>query len=231
MSGIAINGVAVSSQNVAVQGNVVTGMAIAGSQVYAKPVTSTWSAADASAIGATLSNGGLTVATSVASWNSLRGTSSKTSGKLYVEILMNAAPSTTQWCLLGFASSSFAIGSYLGTSNYSMGFQPHYSWAGSAGFNAGNVGSMPNPATNDVWGLAIDFAAGNIWVAQNNTWLFSGNPGGGTGPAVTFAPATVGALFPALSINNGPPSGTFTLQPTAASQKYAPPAGFTAWDG
>ena len=25
--------------------------------------------------------------------------------------------------------------------------------------------------------------------------------------------------------------GTWTLQPTAASQKYAPPAGFSAWDG
>ena len=42
-------------------------------------------------------------------------------------------------------------------------------------------------------------------------------------------PATVGALFPGMSFSLWI-DGTWTLQSTAASQKYAPPSGFSAWD-
>ena len=46
---------------------------------------------------------------------------------------------------------------------------------------------------------------------------------------VSFVPATVGALFAGLSLYDSVDS--WTLQATAASQKYAPPSGFVAWDG
>ena len=36
-------------------------------------------------------------------------------------------------------------------------------------------------------------------------------------------------MFPAVGLNNSG-SGVWTLQSTAASQKYAPPSGFSAWD-
>ena len=46
---------------------------------------------------------------------------------------------------------------------------------------------------------------------------------------LTFTPAMVGALFPAFwaqDVGNG----VWTLHPDAASQTYAPPVGFSAWD-
>ena len=43
-------------------------------------------------------------------------------------------------------------------------------------------------------------------------------------PAATWSGLT---LYPGLSLDT---AGVWTLQPTAASQKYAPPAGFSAWD-
>ena len=45
---------------------------------------------------------------------------------------------------------------------------------------------------------------------------------------MTFVSATVGELFAGMTFQNNP--GVWTLQPTAASQKYAPPTGFEAWD-
>ena len=55
---------------------------------------SVWSASDAAAGGMTLSNGGLTAAKTVdASYQTIRGSISKSSGKLYVEFLVVADPS------------------------------------------------------------------------------------------------------------------------------------------
>ena len=76
--------------------------------------------------------------------------------------------------------------------------------------------------------MAVDFATGNVWFAKNNTWLNSSDPVVETVPMMTFTPATVGALFPAMTLENNP--GVWTLQSTAAALKYAPPSGFKAWD-
>ena len=191
------------------------------------PPSNVWSAADAAANGMTLSNGGLTVTGSGGSWVSSRTTTSKTSGKLYVEFLSVNFPGN--WSFWGLASSGFNAASYLSTSNYSGGIYMGNSVLVSTGFtsNSPNVAPPFPPAVGDVWALAVDFAAGNVWLAQNNTWI-SGNPATGAGPAMSFVPATVGALFPAISIENAP-APIWTLQATAASQKYAPPAGFSAW--
>ena len=189
--------------------------------------TSVWSASDAAANAMTLSNGGLTVTTaSVAANKSIRNSISKTSGKLYVEFLINT-PAGDADELLGLASAGFNAGSYLGSSLYSVGFQPgngvNYV---STGFTT-NYGSGPGPfAVNDVWAIAVDFGAGSVWIAKNNVWFNSSNPATGSLPIVSFVAATVGALFATIGSYG---QGTFTLQPTAASQKYAPPAGFSPW--
>ena len=198
--------------------------------------TSAWSAADAAANGMTLSNGGLTVTVGEGAWASVRGTISKASGKLYVEFLANTAMGAVGFEGYGFASSGFAPTSYLGSSNYSAGINATANNV-SAGFTSNYTINSP-PHSGDVWALAVDFAAGSIWIAKNNAWLTAGgvasakDPAGGTMPVISFAPATVGALFPALNFyqqNAG--EDVWTLQPTAASQKYAPPSGFSAWDG
>ncbi len=190
--------------------------------------TSVWSAADATANGMTLSNGGLTVssATITGGWKSIRNTTSHASGKWYFELLCNASNADGNE-IYGFGSSSLNVLNYIGGSTYSGGV----SWAGnnlSAGFTSNYTTTLPT-AANDVWSFAIDFTSGGIWIAQNNVWKNSSNPATGSLPIISFTPATVGALFAAVSFYTA--GQIWTLQPTAASQKYAPPSGFSAWDG
>ena len=201
----------------------------------AAPATSVWSSADAAAAsgGMALSNGGLTVTPTTTAWSSLRGTISRSSGKLYVEF-KNGASAATGAMLIGAGSSSMDIHDYLGDSQYSFGF---YFLGPNAvvGMGAGGqafYGSPNIPAANDVWALAIDLNAGNIWIAQNNIWLgASANPSVGANPQIVYIPANAPApLFPAMSFN-GANVSAWTIQPNAASQAYAPPTGFSAWDG
>jgi hypothetical protein len=188
--------------------------------------TSVWSAADATASGMTLSNGGLTATgPGVVGYNSIRGTISKTSGKLYVEFLAVAAGGNGV-SSNGVANSTINLGVLLGQSNYSAG--AGWSTLGSAGFTV-NYALGTWAGTGAVVGMAIDFAAGKMWIAFDNVWFNGSNPGVGSLPIFSFVPATVGALFPALTMYNA--GEIWTLQPTPASQKYAPPGGFQAWDG
>ena len=193
--------------------------------------TSVWSASDATAGGMTLSNGGLTATGSGAlAYHTVRTSISKTAGKLYIEFLATGA--ATNGIFWGLANTGYAIADNLGDNPISAGIQPNgsgaYSGMGGSGFNY----FVPTTTTNanDVWALAVDFATGNTWIAHNNVWANSSNPATGSLPIFTFAPATAGALFAAISLF-GPTtqSGVWTLQPTTASQKYAPPAGFSPW--
>ena len=196
--------------------------------------TSVWSAADAAANGMTLSNGGLTVVyPGAANWASIRTSISKASGKLYIEFALSTTSAGV--LMYGLASSSFDITQYLGATNYSCGiFLGSNLVYTSSGFTQNYAPSTASLVSGDVIALAIDFTAGSIWIGRNNVWA-SGttpielDPAAGTSPAVSFVPATVGALFAGLSFHASG-QGTWTLQSTAASQKYAPPSGFVAWD-
>ena len=205
------------------------GYAGAGGSVTPPPVTSVWSASDAAAGGMTLSNGGLTATGSGATnYETVRGSAGKASGKLYVEFkLTTASTNTIFW---GVADAGFNPASFLGNNSISAGTQPGACYDSGGGFVAGTtVPGATTPAINDVWALAVDFTAGLVFIAQNNVWNASSNPATGSVPLFTFTPALAGTLFPAMSFYGA--TGTWTLQPTAASQKYAPPSGFTAWDG
>ena len=198
------------------------------------PPTSVWSASDAAAAaGMTLSNGGLTISGTLASgYASVRNSASHSSGKVYIEILTSVALAS-QVLQVGVASAGFvALNQYLGTSNYSAGYNLCFGSIAGSGITGAGGPSLAISA-GDVIAIAIDFSAGNVWVAQNNSWLSSGNPATGASPFMTFTPATVGALFAAIALasvaNAGPPNYSLTLQPTAASQKYAPPSGFSPW--
>ena len=193
-------------------------------------VSSVWSASDAAATSMTLSNGGLTVTQPNAVWGSIRGSTSHATGKYYVEFLVG--PSSPTLVVVGLANAGFVVTSYLSTSIYSEGS----SFAGggtiaSAGFVVNTNSSTYTPASGDVFQIAVDFDAGKIWLGVNNaSWPgVAGNPATGTAPWVSIvAPALGLAFYPAISLSG--PSATWTLQSTAASQKYAAPSGFTAWD-
>ena len=200
-------------------GTVVTGTGTGGGGS-----TSVWSASDAATNGMTLSNGGLTFSSaSGGNGTSIRGTVSHTSGKVYIEFL---CVSTNTNAAFGLASAGFNVGNLLGKSIYSGGV--FYAANGvSAGFTS-NITSLNYPRANDVLALAVDFASGSMWLAYNNAWLGGGDPSTGSLPMISFIPATVGALFPTMCPQDA--AEIWTLQSTAASQKYAPPSGFSAWD-
>ena len=194
--------------------------------------TSVWSAADAAANGMTLSNGGLTVTPSGFAGNqSIRGTTSHNTGKWYVEFSTSVAAST-QYLMLGFANAAFnAANAGLGDNGVSVGLQLTGGKFGTSGFSFPTAGVNLLPAANDVFSFAIDFDAGKVWVGRNNTWAYTGIPSGGTGENIDIAAPALGvALLPGMTFYSTG-VGVWTLQSTAASQKYAPPAGFTAWDG
>ena len=194
---------------------------------------SVWSASDAAANAMTLSNGGLTVVNTVGVWQSIRGTISRTAGKYYVEFLCANSP-TTPDTGFGIADTAFAASSYLGSSNYSCGWSNSNGTSGQsapAGFTIIGGSGIHQAVLNDVMQLAIDLTSVEFWYGINNVWGGSGNPATGANPNITIsAPALGLAFFPAMSTDN-PTAGLWTLQPTAASQKYAPPTGFSAWDG
>ena len=198
-----------------------------------KPVThSVWSASDAAANSMTLTNGGLTVDLNSlpSTWKSIRGSISHTTGKYYVEFL-NWPTNAASEIGFGFADAGFVAGSFLGSTPYSFGsfnFSDNDIGNPTANYTMHYFVTGIKAGANDVWALAVDFNTGNVWVAQNNVWFNSSNPGTGTAPLATFVAPSLGqAFFPALSGFQF--SGVWTLQATPASQKYAPPAGFTPW--
>jgi hypothetical protein len=196
--------------------------------------TSVWSAADAAANGMTLSNGGLTVTAPVsgAVWNSVRATVSHAVGKFSIEFLLNSGDN--YYVSMGLADAGFnPVGDFLGNAAYSFGENTNYGSVAKAGFTGLSTSTLKvNAVPGDVMSLAVDFDAGKAWIAYNNVWSDAGSPSAGTNPLITgFFPAVVGLpLFPALGIRPQTQTTAWTLHSTAASQKYAAPAGFSPWN-
>ena len=202
------------------------------------PVTSVWSAADAAANGMTLSNGGLTLAGPTAGWGTTRSTVGKTTGKLYVEFICSTAGAQPD-VMFGLATivapPSTQLGHYSNSVSISM---DGYGVVVAGGYGSpGAYTPVYTSKLNDVFSLAVDFDAGKIWFGFNNTWVLGGlgaderDPVTGTNPVATIIAPVLGSLasYPAISLYAAA-AGTWTLQSTAASQKYAPPSGFKAWD-
>jgi hypothetical protein len=195
--------------------------------------SSVWSASDAALTGLVLSNGGLTF-TSPSSlgstWASIRGTVSNHSGKLYVEYKGGPAGQSNGDMMVGLAPAEFVPTGTLSSSIYSFGTAGFGNGYVSSGFTLHYDGANTGAVPNQVYGLAVDFDAGREWLSYNGAWFGSGSPSTGATPQITFTPSVVGPLFPAMSSDGGGGTGGWTLQATAASQTYPPPAGFVAWD-
>ena len=148
---------------------------------------SAWSTSDATANGMTLSNGGLTVTPSGAgTWQSIRGTSSNNSGKLYYEI--KNVGITTAGNLFGFgmANAGFPANTYLGSAIYSAGLYLFGTNYASTGFTVTGTTFSYVTQANDIYSIAVDFSSGKGWIGVNNVWALSGDPVAETGAALYF---------------------------------------------
>ncbi len=196
--------------------------------------SSTWSATDAAANSITLSNGNLTINPPYpgSGWASIRGTTSFSSGKKYVEFKFVSGSSVGGNLGIGLADATFVPTSYLSSSGNSVGFFGNSTAGATPGFTT-QYSISSAPVVGDVWAEAIDFTGGKFWIARNNVWQNTSDPVAGTFPILTIASPALGlSYFPALTISasSGANTTVWTLQPTAASQTYTPPSGFSAWN-
>lgn len=182
----------------------------------------TWNPADRDAA-IILSNGNLTMASSLGGWRTGRATVSKSSGKWYDEAIM-AGQSGTLSDIFGVCTGTYSLTTFIGSGGGGWGIQG----AGAAGqirtFLAGsNADHAGLITTGQRAKIAIDIDAGNGWMAKvGAAWIGGGDPAAGTSPTFTFTPGTT--LFFAGSAFSGT-SGTITR--VAGSYTDTVPSGFT----
>lgn len=80
----------------------------------------------------------------------------------------------------------------------------------------------------DIIGIAVNFTTSHLWFAKNNTWMASGDPASDTNPAATISAATT--YFPCVSYAQTAGTPDIAQINSPASQTFAPPAGFSAWN-
>lgn len=182
----------------------------------------TWDTAFNSGDAVTFSNGNLTVQSTGTTNIIARSSTSKASGKVYIEIddIIGAAS-------LG-AGISTSAAPHSGTTLFSDTHSVCWAKNGNVTVKGTFVTAVAAYTTGDVLGFAIDFDAALIWFRKNNgTWNASGtaDPSTGTG-GISFSSitgpfySTIG--FFSLSGNKG------TIDP--AGSNYGAPSGFSTWD-
>lgn len=173
----------------------------------------------------TMSSGG-----GLAGWELALITTSKTSGKFYLEYLVVAVTAGQEGeMLFGFALNNQNLNGYI-TASGDAGY------VSGTSSSPGNVsGVVVGPANiptytvvaNDVIAYALDFGAGKGWMSYNNTYV--GSPGAGTNPSFTWT--TGSPWFGVASVNfAADPLATMTLHTAVSTVKYSPPSGFSTWD-
>jgi hypothetical protein len=178
---------------------------------FAGVTGSAWNPSDAAGTAGTFSNSNKTWVTSATN-ESVRGTSSQSSGKWYFEVVCNNTGGSTS----GWQAGAMAAGNTLNglwTSNtgdviYRPNGQIFTNGGGTFQANAALFGA------GDVIGFAINVGV-NCAIYKNNVFQFT---------------ATYTAANPKPYANsNGSVNASFTLRTAAADQSFAPPATYTAW--
>lgn len=176
------------------------------------PVYTTWNPSD-KASGVTLSNGNLT-ASEVGGYGGVRTVASKSSGKWYWEITINAG--TLSSGRLGVATSTCYIESGPGDNDYGWGLgNTGYRYHGGSSASISG-GSWTN---GDIISIALDMDNNKIWWRKNGTWLGGGDPFTGAGSYYVLDLSPLFCMIYATSIN-------LTANFGASAFTYAVPTGF-----
>lgn len=182
----------------------------------------TWNPSDKAA-SITLSNGNLTADTTVGTvYRWARSSTSKTAGKHYFEVTLNARASSSLDCAaIGTATSGSNLNNFIGGTSNDTG----YYGDGSVYRNNGVVASLSSYAVSATVGCAIDVDAGLVWFRNGSGSFASGDPAAGTGNHSTcpvggpiFAGFTMFTIGDQITANFG-----------GSSFAYSVPSGFSAW--
>lgn len=183
----------------------------------------------------TLSNGSLTATNSVGpAFGNVRGTTSKSTGKFYIEWTMTGTVNSGVFIGLCNGSQSFASGFVSGFTTNSVGLISNRS-TGSAGDIILNSSVLvrytsATIASGDVDGLAVDIGAGLLWARRNaGGWnddiLANQNPATGTG-GVDIAGLGTPLFFTGEVETN---AATGTVNTGGSAYANSAPAGYGTW--
>lgn len=117
----------------------------------------------------------------------------------------------------------------LAVSAATLGTGDAYVYWNSNGYKSNGDGTS-GASYGDTWnrhkiGVAVDFDAGKIWFAKDNTWQASGDPAAGTNEAY----ATIFGSFLPFVCHGGLYNQIGTFVFNEASLAYTPPSGFSPW--
>jgi hypothetical protein len=198
----------------------------AQSVVVASAVAVKWDSAHMG-VNLALSNGDLTVTRGTgggSSWTTVRATQGRNSGKRVFQVNNDVVTSNNDGLMVGLVTAATTLANFVGSTADSFGVHSINGRCYNNGVQVG--GDFLAQTVNAQRRIAVDFAAGKIWVGLGNAW--DGNPAAGTGPHFTFTPGTT--LFPAASGFRSPQqmTGYFRVADLPGSP-YGNPAGFSDW--
>lgn len=185
----------------------------------------TWNPADKTA-GFTLSGGDLTASDGgSSSYENVRATEGKSSGKYYWEITVTSA-SVGNDMVVGLRNDAENI-----SDNWSIAddFGLRSNGSTTVGGSSATVAITPGisfDALNAVIMQAVDFDAGKYWQGRDGVWAGTpeGDPAAGTDPTITNIPA--GTWKPWVGTDNSGNTVSFTANFGATAYAHTAPAGF-----
>lgn len=195
----------------------------ADSSDAAKGAVTIWNASDATNI--VLTNSNLTAAASANAQASVRGTTSKTSGKYYFEVTCSG---TLQNSAVGISTSSPGGSTLVPTLSAFINVANSVVFINGA--NTGSSGGGGAFVTGDVACIAVDFINQRIWFRHNNAFWNNDLPAdpatntNGLDISAIFASA---AAFPIVTFNGTGLNHTGNFGGSAFAQTV--PSGFSAW--
>ena len=132
-------------------------------------------------IGLTFANGNLTTSEPGSSGGRTYGTMGSNTGKWYYEAYVeDVGTPNTGGTLIGINPLIQPSSNVQNRTAY----RSEGSIYNDSGTNVGN--SSLNYVAGDIIGVAWDADNKRLWFAKNNTWVLSGNPAGGSNPAITY---------------------------------------------
>lgn len=190
--------------------------------------STTWSTTD-KAVQITLSGGDLTATRADGSgpfYASLRGTSSKSAGKWYFEVICIQNPSPT-FAGVGVcvANATAPLNNYLGSTSDGVG----YFSGGAVIINSVGVLTMPGYGAGDIVKVALDITNQRIWFKLNGgNWNNNASADPATNTLGVNIAAVTGMLFAGCTENLNV-TNEVTINFGATAFNSSPPSGFTAW--
>jgi hypothetical protein len=185
-----------------------------------------WGSATGGATAPVLSNNNRTITGGNAT-DSIRGTATRTAGKLYFELHVDAMGTTAEsqiqigMCTSGSVLPPPAGFIYVTVNNFKYGGKMDAYHAGSF------ITGISVMVDGDTVMIAADFAAGKVWHGKNGLWYGTGNPA--TGGSPQWGDLAGLSMRPYAQIASAGFGGQITLRTGAGQVVYPIPSGFTAW--